>query len=162
MKFKNWGSGVAVCTGPLTYVGDEITKIDIANLKAAMNGKKAGAYLPSVAPGTIEHWLHDEHYRDTEAFLFAIADAMAKEYKAITDAGFLLQIDDPGPAGRLADVSRHVGEGLSQVRRAARRGAQSRAEIRFRAKKSGCISAGAATTDRTRTTFRSRTSSTSS
>jgi 5-methyltetrahydropteroyltriglutamate--homocysteine methyltransferase len=95
MKFKAWGSGVAVCTGPLTYIGDEITRIDVANLKTAMNGRQAGAYLPSVAPGTIEHWLHDEHYRNTEAFLFAIADAMAKEYKAITDAGFLLQIDDP-------------------------------------------------------------------
>jgi 5-methyltetrahydropteroyltriglutamate--homocysteine methyltransferase len=94
-KFKSWGSSVAVCTAPLAYVGDEITKIDIANLTAAMKGKKAGAYLPSIAPGTIEHWLHDDYYRNTEKFLFAIADAMAKEYKAITDAGFLLQIDDP-------------------------------------------------------------------
>jgi len=95
MKFKNWGSSVAVCTGPLDYIGGDVTKTDIANLKAAMNGKTSGAYLPSVAPGTIEHWLHDEYYKDTEKFLFAIADAMAKEYKAITDAGFLLQVDDP-------------------------------------------------------------------
>jgi 5-methyltetrahydropteroyltriglutamate--homocysteine methyltransferase len=94
-QFKSWGSSVAICNAPLTYVGDEITKIDIANLKAAMSGKKANAYLPSIAPGTIEHWLHDDYYHDTEKFVFAIAEAMAKEYKAITDAGFLLQIDDP-------------------------------------------------------------------
>jgi 5-methyltetrahydropteroyltriglutamate--homocysteine methyltransferase len=95
MKFKNWGSNVAVCNGPLTYIGQEITRSDIGNLAAAIKGVKAQGYLPSIAPGTIEHWLHDEHYRDTEKFLFAIADAMHDEYKAITDAGFLLQIDDP-------------------------------------------------------------------
>ena len=41
----------------------------------------------SIAPGTIEHWMHNEHYRTEEDFLFAIADAMHEEYKAITDAG---------------------------------------------------------------------------
>lgn len=95
MKFKNWGSRVALCTGPLSYIGQKITQTDIANLRAAMKGVKAQAYLPSIAPGTIEHWLIDRHYGDTEKFLFAIAEAMRPEYKAITDAGFLLQIDDP-------------------------------------------------------------------
>jgi 5-methyltetrahydropteroyltriglutamate--homocysteine methyltransferase len=94
-KFANWGSSVAICTSPLAYIGDDITKTDIVNFKAALKGLKVGSYLPSIAPGTIEHWLLDEHYRNEEAFLFAIADAMAHEYKAITDAGFLLQIDDP-------------------------------------------------------------------
>jgi 5-methyltetrahydropteroyltriglutamate--homocysteine methyltransferase len=88
------GSG-AVCTGPITYVGNAITQSDIANMKAAVAGLDVEAYLPSIAPGTIEHWLTDRHYGNAEAFVFAIADAMAHEYKAITDAGFLLQIDDP-------------------------------------------------------------------
>jgi 5-methyltetrahydropteroyltriglutamate--homocysteine methyltransferase len=48
-----------------------------------------------VAPGTIEHWLRNEYYPTDEAYLYAIADAMHEEYKAIVDAGFLLQIDDP-------------------------------------------------------------------
>ena len=95
MKFKNWGSSVALCKGPLTYVGQEITQSDIRNLKAAMKGVKGEAYLPSIAPGTIEHWLQDDYYGDQEKFVYGIADAMHHEYKAITDAGFLLQIDDP-------------------------------------------------------------------
>jgi 5-methyltetrahydropteroyltriglutamate--homocysteine methyltransferase len=94
-KFANWGASVGICTAPLTYSGGAVTQTDIANLTAAMKGLRVGAYLPSVAPGTIEHWLLDEHYRNEEAFVYAIADAMAHEYKAITDAGFLLQIDDP-------------------------------------------------------------------
>jgi 5-methyltetrahydropteroyltriglutamate--homocysteine methyltransferase len=95
-KFANWGSSVGICEQPLAYIGQDTTRMDIANLRAALKGVNVnGAYLPSVAPGTIEHWLLDEHYRDEEAFLYAIAEAMAHEYKAITDAGFLLQIDDP-------------------------------------------------------------------
>src|SRR5204862_1888359 len=53
------------------------------------------AYLPAIAPGTIEHWLWNDYYKSDEEFLTAIADAMHKEYKAITDAGIVLQIDDP-------------------------------------------------------------------
>jgi 5-methyltetrahydropteroyltriglutamate--homocysteine methyltransferase len=95
MKFANWGTGLALCTDPIEYIGMETTQTDIANLKAALNGHDVTGYLPAIAPGTIEHWLHDEHYRDDEGFLFTIADAMAHEYKAIADAGFLLQVDDP-------------------------------------------------------------------
>ena len=69
---------------------------DIDNFKAALAGVNvAGAFLPANTPGTIEHWMANEHYKSDEAFLFAIAEAMRTEYKAIVDAGFLLQIDDP-------------------------------------------------------------------
>lgn len=94
-KFKNWGTTLALCDAPLTYLGQDITRADIRNLASAMNGVDAQAYLPSIAPGTIEHWLQDGYYHDEEKFLYAIADTMHHEYKAITDAGFLLQIDDP-------------------------------------------------------------------
>jgi 5-methyltetrahydropteroyltriglutamate--homocysteine methyltransferase len=94
-KFAHWGSRVAICTAPLSYIGSAITNTDIVNFKSALKGLKVGAYLPSIAPGTIEHWLQDKHYGSEENFLFAIAEAMAEEYQAITDAGFLLQIDDP-------------------------------------------------------------------
>jgi 5-methyltetrahydropteroyltriglutamate--homocysteine methyltransferase len=84
------------CTGPLTYIGHEAARADIENFRAALQGVSVeGAFLPAIAPGTIEHWLWNEHYPDEETFLFAIADAMHEEYKAITDAGFILQIDDP-------------------------------------------------------------------
>jgi 5-methyltetrahydropteroyltriglutamate--homocysteine methyltransferase len=84
------------CSGPLTYIGQDEIQRDIANFKAALQGAQvADAFLPAVAPGTIEHWLHNDYYPSDEAYLNAIADAMHEEYKAITDAGFILQIDDP-------------------------------------------------------------------
>ena len=86
-----------VVSGPITYVGEPTTRSDIAIFKAAMQevGGEAEPFLPAVAPGTIEHWLYNQHYKTDEEFLFALADAMHLEYKAITDAGLNLQIDDP-------------------------------------------------------------------
>jgi 5-methyltetrahydropteroyltriglutamate--homocysteine methyltransferase len=84
------------CVGPLQYIGLDQTRTDIANLNAALQGVEVEeAVLTAIAPGTIEHWLRNEYYKTDEEFLFAIAEAMNQEYKAITDAGFLLQIDDP-------------------------------------------------------------------
>ncbi len=68
----------------------------LSDFKAGLQGQKyEEAFLPAVAPGTIEHWMKNDHYPNDEAYLVAIADAMHEEYKAIVDAGFLLQIDDP-------------------------------------------------------------------
>jgi 5-methyltetrahydropteroyltriglutamate--homocysteine methyltransferase len=81
---------------PLKYVGHAALKEDLDNFRSALQGVKvAEAFLPANTPGTIEHWLRNEYYQSDEAFLEAIAEAMREEYKAITDAGFLLQIDDP-------------------------------------------------------------------
>ena len=82
-------------TSALTYVGQENVQTDIARLKASCEGLDVEPYIPAISPGTIEHWLRNEHYPDHESFLFAIADVMHDEYKAITDAGVVLQIDDP-------------------------------------------------------------------
>jgi 5-methyltetrahydropteroyltriglutamate--homocysteine methyltransferase len=86
-----------MCTGPIGYVGQQAAAIDIANMKRALQsgGLAVDGFLPAIAPGTIEHWLFNQHYRTDEEFLFSIADAMRSEYKAITDAGLILQIDDP-------------------------------------------------------------------
>jgi len=87
---------VFYCVEPLKYIGLEEVKSDIDNLKAALQGKQVEeAFLPAIAPGTMEHWMKNEYYPTNEAYLFAIADAMHEEYKAIVDAGFILQIDDP-------------------------------------------------------------------
>ena len=92
----NFHIAAAVCVRPLKYIGHEAIAADIANFKAALNGvRMEEAFLPAVAPGTIEHWLGNEYYRNDEEYLSAIADAMHEEYKAIADAGFVLQIDDP-------------------------------------------------------------------
>jgi 5-methyltetrahydropteroyltriglutamate--homocysteine methyltransferase len=86
-----------LCTGPITYVGGPTTAADIANMQAAMAGlgPEVEGFLPAVAPGTIEHWLYNRYYKTDEEFLFALAEAMHQEFKAITDAGLNLQIDDP-------------------------------------------------------------------
>lgn len=84
------------CVAPLKYVGHEALREDLENFKAALQGVSvAEAFLPANTPGTIEHWLRNEYYPRDEAFVYAIAEAMREEYKAIVDAGFLLQIDDP-------------------------------------------------------------------
>jgi 5-methyltetrahydropteroyltriglutamate--homocysteine methyltransferase len=85
-----------VCTAPLRYVGQAELRKDLDNFTAALAGVEiAGAFLPANTPGTIEHWIANEYYKSDEEFVFAIADAMHEEYRAIVDAGFLLQIDDP-------------------------------------------------------------------
>src|SRR5208283_3165285 len=90
------GRTVPVCVGELRYVGQAELARDLDNFKAALAGVTvAGAFLPANTPGTIEHWMANEFYKSDEEFVFAIAEAMREEYRAIVDAGFLLQIDDP-------------------------------------------------------------------
>jgi 5-methyltetrahydropteroyltriglutamate--homocysteine methyltransferase len=85
-----------VCIEKLRYIGQADLKRDLDNFKAATAGVKVGeAYLPANTPGTIEHWMANEYYKNEEEFVFAIADMMHDEYQAIVDAGFQLQIDDP-------------------------------------------------------------------
>jgi 5-methyltetrahydropteroyltriglutamate--homocysteine methyltransferase len=84
------------CTGPITYVGHAQVQADIANLKAALSGLDVTeAFLPAIAPSNVEGRQRNAHYKSDEEYLFAIAEAMHEEYKAIVDAGVLLQIDDP-------------------------------------------------------------------
>jgi 5-methyltetrahydropteroyltriglutamate--homocysteine methyltransferase len=84
------------CNGPLKYIGHAAVQADIENFKAALEVVKVEeAFLPAVAPGTLEHWLKNDYYPSDEAYLFALADAMREEYNAIVKAGFLLQVDDP-------------------------------------------------------------------
>ncbi len=84
------------CTGPVRYVGHEILQRDIDNLKAAMerHGVKE-AFMTAVSPSDVEGQQPNAFYESDEEYLFAIADAMREEYKAIIDAGLVLQIDDP-------------------------------------------------------------------
>ena len=84
------------CTGPLTYEGKELLKRDILNLTDAVTTNDAvEAFLPAISPCDIVGNLINEFYEDDEEFLYAVADAMNNEYKAIVDAGLILQIDDP-------------------------------------------------------------------
>jgi len=85
-----------VCAGPVKYKGHAQLKADLDDLKAALKGvNTTEAFVPAIAPSNIETTTPNEYYPTEEAYVFALADAMREEYKAIVDAGFLLQIDDP-------------------------------------------------------------------
>jgi 5-methyltetrahydropteroyltriglutamate--homocysteine methyltransferase len=85
-----------VCTGPIAYKGHDLLRSELEILKSAMKGVDAAeAFVPAIAPSNIETTTPNEYYPTPEAYVFAIAEAMREEYKAIIDAGFLLQIDDP-------------------------------------------------------------------
>ena len=84
------------CTAPLTYQGQAALRTDLDNLKDALKGVEvADAFVPCISPANIEDWNENRYYKSDEEYLFAIADAMNVEYKAIVDAGFLVQVDDP-------------------------------------------------------------------
>lgn len=87
-----------VCVGPLTYTGHQAIARDIANFKAALDaGGVAEGFMTSIAPGSASR-IGNAYYKTDEEFLFACADAMRAEYKAIVDAGLILQLDDPSIA----------------------------------------------------------------
>jgi 5-methyltetrahydropteroyltriglutamate--homocysteine methyltransferase len=90
------GAKRVVCDGPLTYKGRQQVAADIATFKAALAKLSVReAFLPAISPSNVEFWIRNEYYKSDEEYIFAIADALHEEYKAIADAGLLLQIDDP-------------------------------------------------------------------
>jgi 5-methyltetrahydropteroyltriglutamate--homocysteine methyltransferase len=93
-RARNW----PVCVGPLTYKGHAAIAADIANCKAGLAacGIEEG-FMTSIAPGSASR-IGNAYYTTEEAFLFACADAMREEYRAIIDAGLILQLDDPSIA----------------------------------------------------------------
>jgi 5-methyltetrahydropteroyltriglutamate--homocysteine methyltransferase len=84
------------CVGPIAYRGHAHLQTDIDNLKSALAGVAvAEAFMPAVSPSNVEEWQRNKYYKTAEEFVFAVAEAMREEYKAIVDAGIVLQIDDP-------------------------------------------------------------------
>jgi 5-methyltetrahydropteroyltriglutamate--homocysteine methyltransferase len=86
---------LAVCVGPIRYTGQAEVQRDVANFKAALQaaGAKQG-FLPVAAPTSVIPDRKNEHYKSDEDCLRAIGEAMRDEYRAIVDAGLLLQLDD--------------------------------------------------------------------
>jgi 5-methyltetrahydropteroyltriglutamate--homocysteine methyltransferase len=85
-----------VCVGPIEWRGDAQVAQDVANLKAALQETPATeAFMSAASPGVVWHFLENDHYPTDEAYIFAVADAMRHEYRAIHAAGFVLQLDCP-------------------------------------------------------------------
>jgi 5-methyltetrahydropteroyltriglutamate--homocysteine methyltransferase len=81
------------CTGPVTYIGQEALKHDLLNLRAAVaESDAAEAFIPATSPIRPRA---NAYYPDDDSYYEAVGEAMRAEYRAIVDAGFILQIDDP-------------------------------------------------------------------
>jgi 5-methyltetrahydropteroyltriglutamate--homocysteine methyltransferase len=87
-----------ICVAPIHYDGHDAIRKDIANFKAALQaaGVEDG-FMTAVAPGSAAR-IGNSYYKTEEELLYACADAMREEYKAILDAGVILQLDDPAVA----------------------------------------------------------------
>ena len=84
------------CSGPVTWKDFASAEADIATAKEAMKGAKAEEFfMTSPSPGQIARYLKNAYYKTEEEYVFALADVMKREYKAIVDAGLILQLDCP-------------------------------------------------------------------
>ena len=114
------------CSGPVAWKDFAAAEADIARAKAAMT--KAGvdeAFMTSPSPGQIARYLKNQHYKTVDEYLFTLADVMAREYRAIVDAGFILQLDCPDLA---MSYALYPGISIADYRKIIaieRRGAQS-------------------------------------
>ncbi len=116
-----------VCVGPVAYAGQAALARDLANLRAAVDAAGAAeAFVPAISPIDVAGAQRNAHYASEEAFLAAVAEAMRVEYRAIVDAGFVLQIDDPhlvtyyvkSPDLAVADYRRWVGGMIEAINHA--------------------------------------------
>ena len=111
-----------VCRGPVTYIGHKALAADIANLRAALAGLDyAEAFMSAALPTSLAEQ-QNEFYGSHEEFATALADAAHEEYRAIIDAGFIIQLDDPAAANlwghrdkEPAERARRVGETVELI-----------------------------------------------
>jgi 5-methyltetrahydropteroyltriglutamate--homocysteine methyltransferase len=86
-----------VATSPVTYTGQEAIKADTDALTKAMAGKPAEAegFVAALGPLSLGAGARNEYYSSEEEYMMAVAEVVREEYKAITDAGFIVQVDEP-------------------------------------------------------------------
>jgi 5-methyltetrahydropteroyltriglutamate--homocysteine methyltransferase len=89
------GAPTEVCVGPIAYQGQAAMQRDIANFQAALQDVQVTeAFLPVVAPASTAYNGINEYYPSEREYVYAIADALRHEYRAIVEAGLLVQVDD--------------------------------------------------------------------
>ena len=94
------------CTGPIAWKNFDLVTQDVEYLTAAtkdINREQVDVFMSSLSPGTVLAVTPNKYYATSDEYLYAIADAMRDEYKAIVDAGFVLHIDCPDLAVHLLD-----------------------------------------------------------
>jgi 5-methyltetrahydropteroyltriglutamate--homocysteine methyltransferase len=84
------------CSGPVAWKDFAAAEADIARSKNVMGAAGVeDCFMTSPSPGQIARYLKNHYYPSDEAYLYALADVMAREYRAIVEAGFVLQLDCP-------------------------------------------------------------------
>jgi len=84
------------CNAPISVADKQAPLDDIANLKDALKAvPHVGGFMSAASPGVVSLFFRNDHYKDFETYIYAIADAMRYEYEAVAKAGFVLQIDCP-------------------------------------------------------------------
>jgi 5-methyltetrahydropteroyltriglutamate--homocysteine methyltransferase len=118
-----------VCTGPISYVGQKHILADINNLKAALErcGAEEG-FMTAISPTHPANAIPNEYYRTAEEYQMVLADALREEYRAIVDAGLVLQVDDPlianyydhAPSATIEECRIYIGKQVEVINYALR------------------------------------------
>jgi 5-methyltetrahydropteroyltriglutamate--homocysteine methyltransferase len=109
----SWFAAAAVpyCTGPVAYQNRKPLEIDLQNLTAAVGAEKPiEAFMNSASPGVLTKFVPDRYYRNEDAYVAALADALKAEYEAIHKAGFILQIDAPDLGSARHNQYQHLSD----------------------------------------------------
>jgi 5-methyltetrahydropteroyltriglutamate--homocysteine methyltransferase len=109
----SWYSREAVpcCTGPVAYRDRRPLETDLSNLAAACAAAKpAEAFMTAASPGVLTKFVPDRYYRDEDAYVEALANALKEEYEAIVKAGFILQIDAPDLGSARHNQYQHLSD----------------------------------------------------
>ena len=117
------------CSGPVTWKDWPAVEADIARAKAALSTSGAAeSFMTSPSPGQIARYLPNSFYKTDEEYLFALAGVMAMEYRAIVEAGFILQLDCPDlamsynlfPAIGIADYRKFISQNVEALNTAVK------------------------------------------
>jgi 5-methyltetrahydropteroyltriglutamate--homocysteine methyltransferase len=106
------------CNARISVRDKQAAETDAENLKAALaDVKTVGGFMSAASPGVVSLFFRNDHYKDFETYIYAIADAMRHEYETVAKAGFVLQIDCPD-----LGMGRHIqyaGLSLAEFRKRA-------------------------------------------
>jgi 5-methyltetrahydropteroyltriglutamate--homocysteine methyltransferase len=99
------------CVGPLHYRDTSALERDLANLKsAAAKTKPTETFMTAASPGILTRHIINLHYPTEDEYVAALADVMTVEYRAIVEAGFILQIDAPDLGTARNNQYRHLSD----------------------------------------------------
>lgn len=117
-----------VCTKPIRYLGYEAARKDAEALKTAIAGKPVDGFIAALGPLSLGAGVRNAYYPSEEEYMMAVADCLHEEYKTVTDAGLVLQVDEPEfattwsfyPHWSVEDLRRYLGFAVEVINHAIR------------------------------------------